>query len=70
MLGGHPLSVQLAAPLLEHTDLKGLFKIMLKDDFTALDQNEGISLEKSTQISLKKLEEVDPDAIELFMFLG
>ena len=70
MMGGHPLTVSLAAPLLDKLDLTGLFHKLLKDDFLALDYHEGLSLEKGALLSIDKVKKESPECVKLFLLLS
>ena len=74
MLGGHPYSISLAAPMLEYKTLKELFQQLLSTNIIdGLEDNEiqsYASLRLSLEISIENLKKSKPDALKLFKFIG
>ena len=74
MLGGHPYSISLAAPMLENKTLTELFQQLLSTNIIdGLEENESqpyASLRISLGISIENLKKNKPDALRLFKFIG
>jgi len=74
MLGGHPQAISLAAPMLENQSLKELFQQLLDTnimDVLGFQENQSYaSLRLSLEISIKNIKKNNPEALELFKFIG
>ena len=74
MLGGHPYSISLAAPMLENKTLTELFQQLLSTNIIdGLEENENqpyASLRLSLEISIENIKKNEPDALKLFKFIG
>jgi hypothetical protein len=63
LLGGHPLSISLAAPLLEYKTLSELFADFLRNDFSVLDYQSSLSIESTVSLALERIKENSPEAL-------
>lgn len=76
LLGGHPQAISLAAPLLEYKSLKELFydfcdsNVMDALEVSSGSKNASTSLRLSLEISVNHMKETNPDALNLFGFIG
>ena len=74
MLGGHPQAISLAAPMLENQTLSELFQQLLDsnimDALSFKGKQSYTSLRISLEVSIKNIKKNNPEALDLFKFIG
>ena len=74
MLGGHPQAISLAAPMLEHQTLTELFQQLIDsnimDALSFKGKQSYTSLRISLEISINNIQKHNPQALDLFKFIG
>ena len=74
MLGGHPQAISLAAPMLEYQSLTELFQQLIDsnimDALSFKGKQSYTSLRISLEISINNIQKNNPQALDLFKFIG